>query len=249
MGNYHSGHFQVVQCRLNSVWRVLYLKDTIADEKQPRQFSWRQKTTWAGDGKQELFKYCKRDTVPFCSLDIFDITTGILCSAPPYETSTHTFQPQIIVLWQLKKKVNNTCSDFRGEEAPNQPGSKLPWCWGQTRQSSAAGSLQSSPGRDSVSGRKQGRSDAQRHCWRIIKDSQTVFTTRIKKKVNSTQWSDAPLQFSGELSADFHVGGDLLDASRVQQGFCFGIWEVSALRIAILLLYCLSFEYWLLRRH
>lgn len=33
--------------------------------------------------KSKMEEVVKSNNIPFCSFDIFDITTGILCSAPP----------------------------------------------------------------------------------------------------------------------------------------------------------------------
>lgn len=67
-----------------------YLKDAVSDEQQAREFSWERKKKHVSKTNTESKMKVKKKThthnknnIPFCSFDIFDITTGILCSAPP----------------------------------------------------------------------------------------------------------------------------------------------------------------------
>lgn len=63
-------------------------------------------------------------SLPFCSFDILDITTGILCSAPPYEK----------IITQILSKSCKNCEWKLWESAQS------PWCSIQTLRLSADGS-------------------------------------------------------------------------------------------------------------
>lgn len=155
---------------------AFYLKDAVSNEKQPREFSWKgkkvnninyYKKTNEGNGWSGK-SFPKVNNIPFCSFDILDITTGMLCSAPPWGGNTITRRPRNTPrqLDCQRVPVSDSCnlsltrkwsitlvrtkSEAVGTGGTNEMGSKLPWCSGRTLRLSASWSLPSFPGRDSV---------------------------------------------------------------------------------------------------
>lgn len=64
---------------------AFYLKDAVSNEKQAREFGCKQQNHLSKTNrKSKMEEVVKSSNIPFCSFDIFDITTGILCSAPPW---------------------------------------------------------------------------------------------------------------------------------------------------------------------
>lgn len=76
-----------VRALLRARFPASHLQDAVSDEEQAGELGWGRGREVSAEGSDVIPVLTETggggSNLPFCSFDIFDITTGILCSAPP----------------------------------------------------------------------------------------------------------------------------------------------------------------------